>query len=261
MDFLSLLSSSIQKNNSLLCVGLDPDKEKINPPAGASPFEFCKTIIDQTHDMVAVYKPNIAYFAAFGISGYEDLKKTIEYIHNEYDLPVILDAKRADMDNSSKQYAKEAFEVFGADAVTVNPYLGSDSVEPFLQYREKGIIVLCRTSNKGAKDFQDLDANGEPLYMHVARKVVEWNKEYKNLLMVVGATYPVELKRIRDVAKDIFLLSPGVGLQGGDIEQILKNGLTKEKSGIIISASRSVLYAENPRQEALRLRDQINSFR
>lgn len=260
MDFLQKLSSSIAKNNSLLCVGLDPDVEKITPPDGGSPFEFCKKIVDQTHDLVAVFKPNIAYFSAFGISGYEDLKKTIAYIHNEHGLPIILDAKRADMDNSSKQYAKEAFDTFNADAVTVNPYLGFDSIEPFLNYKEKGIIILAKTSNPGAKDFQDLIINSEPLYAHVAQKVVEWDKKYHNCLMVVGATYPNELKAIRKTAPDMFFLVPGIGSQGGDLEMTLKNGLRSDKSGLILSASRSVLYAKDPRDAAIKLKDQINKF-
>lgn len=256
MNFIDKLEESITKNNSLLCVGLDPDNEKLHEP-----FEFCKKIVDQTHDLVCTYKPNIAYFSAFGIEGYSDLKKLVNYIHTEYNLPVILDAKRADVGHTSLQYAKEVFDIYKTDAVTVNPYLGFDSVEPFLERKEKGIILLCRTSNPGAKDFQDLESNGKPLYEHVAEKVVEWNKTYGNCLLVVGATYPEEIKTLRTIAPDMVFLVPGIGSQGGDLEQTLKNGLRNDKSGLILSASRSVLYAQNPREEAEKLKNQINSFR
>lgn len=272
MNFLQKLKTTIKQNNSLLCIGLDTDTSKIpklflmrSNPA----FEFNKNVIDSTADLVSCYKINIAFYAADGIKGLETLIQTIRYIHERYaGMPVILDAKRADIGNTSQEYVKEVFDVIGADAVTVNPYLGLDSLEPFLKRKDKGIIILCRTSNKGASDFQDLKVEGEPLYIRVAQKVVEWNKQYGNCLLVVGATWPEELKRIREVAKDMFFLVPGIGAQDGDLEKVLKFGLTEEKSGLapiksglIIHSSRAIIYDNNPKQKAEELRSKINKYR
>lgn len=250
MKFLQKLDVSIKKNNSLLCIGLDN-----------CDFEFNKKIIDQTHDLVCCYKANIAFYSAQGINGLDSLIKTIRYIHERYDLPFILDAKRADIGNTAGNYVKEAFDVFAADAVTVNPYLGFDSIEPFLKRKDKGVIILCRTSNKSASDFQDLIVDGKPLYLKVARKVVEWNKKYKNCLMVVGATWPEELKKIRKIAPEMFFLIPGIGAQGGDLEKTLKYGLTKQNSGLIIHSSRSIIYDNNPRAKTEELKNAINKYR
>jgi|SRR3989344_1027611 len=272
MNFLYNLVLSIKKNNSLLCVGLDTDFEKlpqsirkVHEPI----FAFNKSIIDATADLVCCYKIQIAYYASLGIPGIQALMQTVHYIHTNYpDLPVILDAKRADIGETSEKYVQEVFDSFEADAATVNPYLGKDSLLPFLQRREKGVIVLCRTSNKGAKDFQDLPINGEPLYMHVAKEIVSWHKEFGNCLMVVGATWPEELRKIRELAPEMFFLVPGVGAQGGDLEQTLKAGLRNDKSGLIIHSARSILYAsdgddfaQKAREETIKLRDQINSYR
>lgn len=260
MDFKSKLEKAITKNNSLLCVGLDPDPAKLKK--GQSQFQFNKKIINETANLVCCFKPQIAYFAANGASGVEDLKKTIEYIKKNYPgLPVILDAKRADIGSTSEMYTKEIFDYFGADAVTVNPYMGLDSLEPFFNRKDRGIIILCHTSNPSSADFQELSINGQPLYIKVAQKVVQWNRKYKNLLLVVGATNPDQMKRVRRVASDLIFLVPGIGAQGGDLQKICQNGLAKNGRGLLISASRSIIYARNPRQEAKKLKDEINKHR
>lgn len=265
MNFGKKLEKIIKKNNSLLCIGLDPDLEKIpshllktkNPI-----FEFNKAIVDSTNDLVCCYKPQIAFYASNGLPGIKALIQTITYIHLKYpQIPVILDAKRGDIGSTAEQYAKEVFDVYRVDAVTVNPYLGFDSLKPFLEKEDKGIIILARTSNPGAKDFQDLKVNKTPLYIEIAKKVVDWDKTYGNCLMVVGATWPEQLKEIRSIVKDMFFLVPGIGAQGGDLEKTLKAGLTKNKSGLIINSSRGIIFSENPRKEAKKLKDLINKYR
>lgn len=260
MDFIDKLEKAITKNNSLLCVGLDPDPERFKK--NQSQFLFSKNIIDQTAKHVCCFKSQIAFFSAYGPAGIRDLKKTITYIKTNYpQIPVILDAKRADIGSTSQMYAREVFDFFAADAATVNPYLGFDSLEPFLIYQDKAIIVLCKTSNPGATDFQDLKVNGEPLYLKVAKKVVKWNQKYQNLLMVVGATWPIELKNVRKIAPKMTFLIPGIGSQGGDLRNTLTAGLRKDGRGLIISASRSIIYAQDPQKEAKNLQDEINRYR
>lgn len=265
MNFLQKLGKAVKKNNSLLCVGLDPMIDKLPKYLTNKPepfFLFNKKIIEETNDLVCAYKPQIAHYAAQGVKGLNSLLKTIKYLKTNYpDIPVILDAKRADIGSTSEEYAKEAFNVIGVDALTVNPYLGLDSLEPFLKYKDKGIIILCRTSNPGASDFQDLIVDGEPLYIKVAKKINEWHQTYKNCLMVIGATWPEELKKIRKLAPDMFFLIPGIGAQGGDLGKTLINGLRKDKSGLIIHTSRAIIFAENPRSAALTLRNEINKYR
>lgn len=272
MTFFEKLDKSVKKNNSLLCVGLDTDLKRIpkhllkekNPVA-----TFNKAIIDATHDLVCAYKPNSAYYEAMGAEGIIHLQKTVEYIQTTYPhIPVLFDAKSADIGSTSEQYAVSVFEYLKFDAVTVNPYLGYDSLEPFLRWKDKGIIILCRTSNPGATDFQDLLVKGKPLYVTVAKKVVEWDKTTHNCLMVVGATWPKQLKEIRKITPKMNFLVPGVGSQGGNLEGILRVGLRKDKAGLIINAARSIIYAgsgkdyaQKAREEALKLRDQINSYR
>lgn len=272
MNFLQKLKLAIEKNNSLLCIGLDTDQNKLPKHLfkKSDPiFEFNKTIIDKTSDLVCAYKPNIAYYEACGIESLKSLKKTVEYLQKNYpEIPIICDAKRADIGSTSEQYAKSIFDYFGFDAITVNPYLGYDAIEPFLKYKNKGIIILCRTSNPGASDFQDLTINNKPLYLSVAQKIISWNKTYKNCLMVVGATYPQVLKNVRNIAKDMFFLVPGVGSQGADLKKTLKYGLTKTKIGLIINVSRAIIYAdttqdfgEKAREKAEEIRDTINKYR
>ncbi len=272
MTFLQKLKKTIKKNNSLLCIGLDPDLQKFPKYLIDSEdpiFEFNTSVIDSTYDLVCAYKPNIAFYSAYGISGLKSLIKTIKYIHDRYtDIPVILDAKRGDIGSTSEQYAKEAFDIFNADSVTVNPYLGFDALEPFLKRKNKGIIILCRTTNPSASNFQDLKVNGEQLYIIVAKKIIKWHKQYKNCLMVVGATWPKHLEKIRRLAPDMFFLVPGIETQGGDLQKTLQYGSTKLNSGLIINSSRAILYASNgkdfaekARNEAQKLREQINTYR
>lgn len=260
MDFKTKLDKAISKNSSLLCVGLDPDPAK--PKKGESQFQFNKIIIDATAAFVCAYKPNTAFYEAVGLAGLEDLKSTISYIKQNYPLiPVILDAKRGDIGNTSQAYANAAFDFWQADAVTVNPYMGLDSLEPFFRQKDRGVIILCRTSNPSSVDFQELSVNGQPLYIKTAQKIVQWNKKYKNLLMVVGATDPTQIKRIRRVAGDMTFLVPGIGAQSGDLEKVCQNGLLKNGRGLVISASRSIIYAQDPAKEAENIKDEINKYR
>lgn len=260
MKFQDNLEKAVTRNNSLLCVGLDSDIEKLKQ--GETLSQFNKWIVDQTADLVCAYKPNIAFYAAAGIKGLGDLKRTVDYIHKNYPhIPVILDAKRGDIGNTSEMLVKEVFDVFEADAVTVNPYLGEDALEPFFKRKDKGIIILCRTSNPSSKDLQDLKIEGEPLYVKVAKKITIWDKKYKNLLMVVGATYPSELKNIRQIAPDMTFLVPGIGAQNGDLKSTLLNGIRKDGKGLIITSSRVIICDQNPRTAAQKLRNEINKYR
>lgn len=272
MTFIQKLESAIATNNSLLCIGLDPVMDKLPKHLLETddPFlEFNKSIINTTHNLVCAFKPQIAHYEAEGAKGLETLQKTIDYIKSAYpSIPIILDAKRGDIGSTSDEYAKAAFDVLGVDAITVNPYLGGDALEPFLKRVNKGVIILCRTSNPGASDFQDLQVGNEPLYVQVAKKIVEWNKQYTNCLMVIGATWPEQLKTVREIAPDMFFLVPGIGTQGGDVEKTLQAGLRPDKSGLIIHSSRGILYAssepdfaEIAREKAEELRNQINTYR
>jgi orotidine-5'-phosphate decarboxylase len=260
MNFIEKLLAASRKNNSLLCVGLDPDPAQM-PVANV--LEFNKAIIAATSDLVCAYKPNFAFYEALGIKGLETLKETLGWIPDH--IPVIADAKRNDIGNTAKAYARGLFESFGFDAATVNPYLGFDSIEPFLAYENKGIFILCRTSNPGAKDFQDVaGADGIPLYKIVATKAREWNT-HGNIGLVVGATYPQELGEIRKLCPDMPLLIPGVGAQGGDLAQAVTDGVDARGEKAIINVSRQILYASKERgfadvsrRVAQDLRDSIN---
>ncbi|MDH3349675.1 MAG: orotidine-5'-phosphate decarboxylase [Desulfobulbaceae bacterium] len=270
LNFQDKLRAVWEKNNSLLCVGLDPDITRF-PSAlekrAESIFDFNKMIIDATHDLVCAYKPQIAYFAAYGAE--EALARTIEYIHENYpQVPVILDAKRGDIGSTAQKYGEEAFVRYQADAVTVNPYLGYDSVAPFLEYKDKGVVLLCRTSNKGAADIQDLEIDGTPLYEKVAEMISsKWNSN-NNCIIVVGATWPEQMSRLRALVGDMPFLVPGVGAQGGDVEKLVTAGKTTAGTGLLVSASRSIIYAgsgdsfaDDARSAALDLRDLINKYR
>lgn len=261
MNFLKTLDNISKKNNSLLCIGLDIDLSCVKSDSNnieKAILLFNKKIIDETIDLVCAYKPNIAFYEMYGVEGIQALIKTIEYIPRK--VPVILDAKRGDIGHTAKAYAKSVFEIFKADAVTVNPYLGFDSIEPFLEYKQKGVFVLCLTSNQGSKDFQ-LSQSKNPLFLQVAKKVNIWNKKYKNCGLVVGGTNPIILKKIRKISADIPILIPGIGAQGGDLELSVKYGITKNKNRAIINVSRSIIYSKNPRLEAKKIRDEINKFR
>jgi len=268
--FRQKLAHAWRKNDSLMCVGLDPEIERFpeHVRAAASPiFHFNKAIIDATADLVCAYKPQFAHYAAYEAE--DQLERTIEYIHRTCPaVPVILDAKRGDVGNTAERYAIEAFERYGADAVTVNPYLGSDSLEPFLRHEDKGVVILCRTSNPGAGELQDLMVGGRKLYQVVAELAARrWNGR-GNCLLVVGATYPRELAEVRDIIGDMPMLVPGVGAQGADVAQAVQNGQTRDGTGLIVSSSRSILYASPgadfasaARAAAEKLRAQINASR
>lgn len=262
MQFFQRLERAIEKSGSLLCIGLDPDPKRLPEWIKGDPdpvFAFNRHIIDLTCDLVCAYKPNIAFYEALGARGFETLKNTIAYAQ-QCDVPVILDAKRNDIDSSAEKYACAAFEHLHADAITVNPYMGWDSVEPFLRYKDHAVFVLALSSNPGAQDFQCLDGNGHALYERVVEQAVGWN-ERGNLGLVVGATHPDEVSSVRAIARNEWLLMPGVGSQGGDLARALANGLRDDGSGVIVNASRSVIYADDPREAAMALRAQIDQAR
>ncbi|HET9391390.1 MAG TPA: orotidine-5'-phosphate decarboxylase [Steroidobacteraceae bacterium] len=268
--FIRQLAASWERNDSLICVGLDPEIERFprHIAAQASPiFQFNKAIVDATADLVCAYKPQFAHYAAYEAE--DQLERTIEYIHRTHPgIPVILDSKRGDIGNTAERYAIEAFERYGADGVTVNPYLGADSLEPFLKHADKGVVVLCRTSNPGARDLQDLEVGARKLYQVVAELVAKsWNSR-GNCLLVVGATYPRELAQIREIAGNMPFLVPGVGAQGGDVAQAVSSGQTPDGTGLLISSSRGILYGSSDddftvaaRAATQKLRDQVNASR
>ncbi|SFN17513.1 orotidine-5'-phosphate decarboxylase [Dokdonella immobilis] len=268
--FIESLQAAWQRNRSLVCVGLDPEPARLPTRFAGDDdavFAFCRDIVDATADLVCCFKPQIAHFAALGAEG--ALQRLIAHIHaRQPGVPVILDAKRGDIGSTAEHYAREAFERYGADAVTLNPYLGRDSLQPFLDRADKGAVILCRTSNPGAGDLQDLDVGGMPLYQRVAERVAhEWNGN-GNCLLVTGATYPSQLAEVRRIVGDMPLLVPGIGAQGGDVEAVLGHGQASDGAGLLISSSRAILYASAAddfaaaaRQATLALRDEINRHR
>lgn len=263
MKFERKIEKLVDENDSLLCIGLDIIKNKL--PNGVKPTEFNKRIIDSTKDLVCCYKINLAFYRAMGEEGMDLLMETMEHLQG---IPAILDMKANDVHHSAEMYAREVFEVLGGDAVTVNPYLGRDCIEPFTKYGDKYIFILCRTSNPSAGELQDLKVGErkEPLYMFVARKIREWGE---NCGAVAGATYPKELGAIREaLGEDRFILVPGVGTQGGDLEKAVKFGTNEHGRKAIISVSRSIIYASSgndfdvcARKVAKEIRDQINGYR
>jgi orotidine-5'-phosphate decarboxylase len=262
MKFTDKLLNTSRKNKSWLCIGLDPDPE-LMPRVDV--LQFNKAIIEATSDLVCAYKPNLAFYEALGTEGLAILEKTIKYIPG--DIPVIGDAKRGDIGNTAKAYARALFSILGFDAATVNPYLGFDSIEPFISYQDKGVFILCRTSNRGAADFQSLYTNGLPLYEAVARKAKEWNI-HGNIGLVVGATYPEELERIRSICPEMPLLIPGIGAQGGDLASAVGYGVDAQGEKAIINVSRQILYASKEKDFARAARNvaegicnQINDHR
>lgn len=272
MTFQQKLDNIVKNNYSLVCVGIDSDYNKIpqhlkrqkNPI-----FAFNKAIINATHDLVCAYKPNIAFYEGEGLKGLLQLVFTIKYLKKNYpQVPIILDAKRGDIGSTNEGYVKYFFNFLKVDAVTVNPFLGKEALQPFLDRGDKGIFVLCRTSNPGSGEFQDLQVGNIPLYKIIAEDVTKnWNKN-GNCMLVVGATYPNELKKIRKIVSNMTLLVPGIGAQGGDMGKTVKAGLNSKKAGMIINSSRGIIYASNgldfaqrAREEAIKLRDKINLFR
>jgi orotidine-5'-phosphate decarboxylase len=270
MSFTADIDAAARRNASLLCVGLDPEPTRYPQPLRGrddATFEFCRAIVDATADLVCCFKPQIAHFAAQRAEG--ALERLIQYIHSAHpNVPVILDAKRGDIGSTAQHYAAEAFDRYCADAVTANPYLGRDAVQPFLDRAERGVILLCRTSNPGARDLQDLTVGDRPLYQHVAQLVAgDWNGN-GNCALVVGATYPAELAAVRALVGEMPILVPGVGAQGGDAGAVVSNGRNRAGAGLIISSSRAILYASDgadfaqaARAQAQKLRDEINRYR
>lgn len=267
MDFIEKLLNVARQNDSLVCVGLDPNPELI--PDGINILEFNKAIIDATADLVCAYKLNFAFYEVLGAEGFDILKKTVDYIPDN--IPAIGDAKRGDIGNTAKAYAKAIFSNLNFDATTVNPYLGFDSVEPFVQYKDRGVFILCRTSNPGSADFQSLSyQTGEQsstLFELVASKASQWNR-YGNIGLVIGATYPQELKTIRESHPDMPLLIPGIGAQGGNLKKAVPYGVDTKGERAIINSSRQIIFAspgkdfaQAARKATTELRNQINYYR
>ncbi len=270
MSFIQSLNDAWSRTQSLLCVGLDPEPSKF-PGAlkgrADSIFEFCKTIADTTAPYVSSFKPQIAYFAAHRAE--DQLEVLIAHIHEKHPgIPVILDAKRGDIGSTAEQYAKEAFERYRADAVTVNPYMGFDSIEPYLAHEGRGVIVLCRTSNAGGSDLQFFTTDGKPLYQVVAGLAAgKWNASGQ-LGLVVGATFPKEIEAVRGIVGGMPLLIPGIGAQGGDVEATVRAGRTANGTGMLINSSRAIIYAgkgddyaQTAAEAAKKTRDSINQYR
>ena len=266
MDFIEKLIIATRKNNSLLCLGLDPDPGLM--PANVGVLEFNKKIIDATSNLVCAYKLNFAFYEALGSEGFDVLKQTVSYIAS--DIPVIGDAKRGDIGSTAKAYARTIFNNLNFDAATVSPYLGFDGVEPFIEYRDRGVFILCRTSNPSAVDFQalrcELGEQSHPLFHLVANKASEWNK-YRNIGLVIGATYPQELRLIRKSHPDMPLLIPGIGTQGGDLASAVRYGVDAQGEKAILSSTRQIIYASPTKdfaqaahRVASELRDQINHY-
>jgi orotidine-5'-phosphate decarboxylase len=268
MMYIEKLKQSIADNNSLLCIGLDTDAAKlphivlgtVNPV-----LEFNRRIIEVTKDLVCAYKINLAFYESLGEQGWNTVHKTLDAIPDR--VVTIGDAKRGDIGNSAERYARAMMDDFKFDATTVNAYMGKDCVDPFIARDDRGAFILALTSNPGSKDFQYLKAGTKPLYMHVAAKAKKWN-EKKNIGLVVGATHPADLKRVRRMVPDMPLLIPGVGAQGGDLRTVVRYGCDKRGSMAIINASRSIIYAsvkddfaDAARSEALRMREEINRYR
>lgn len=263
-SFFERLGSRARKINSLLCVGLDPHPSDLVKPTADAARDFCLRLVEATAELALAFKPNIAFFEAFGSSGITALKEVIEQIPPE--IPVILDAKRGDIASTAEAYARAVFQVLGAHALTASPYLGGDSLEPFLREAERGVFLLCKTSNLGAADVQDLTllaSKGGPtlrVYEQVALLAQEWNQK-GNLGLVVGATHPEALRRVRALAPDLWILAPGIGSQGADLEKALVAGLRQDCLGLLAPVSRGISRASDPRQAALQLRDSINEAR
>ncbi|MFW5703462.1 MAG: orotidine-5'-phosphate decarboxylase [Patescibacteria group bacterium] len=266
------LDAIVEKNNSLLCIGLDSAAGKLPEhlkSAQYPQFEFNKAIIDATHDLVCAYKPNTAFYEAKGLDGIRQLKMTCDYIRESYpDVVIILDPKRGDIGSTNNGYAQFAFEYLSGDCVTLQPYFGGESLKPFLDYADKGCIVMCKNSNPDSGEFQNLEVDGTPLYMKVAEAFsTKWNYN-RNIWLVIGATYPEELGNVRKLAPDVPFLVPGIGAQGGDLGKTLAAGLDRNKRGLVIAVSRGIIFAgtgedfaEKARAAAQQTQDEINMYR
>jgi uridine monophosphate synthetase len=280
-SFFTFLEKRVDDCSSLLCIGLDPHVNDLSAPTAASALDFCLNLVKQTSRYAAAFKPNAAFFEVFGADGWTALKDVIAAIQEESNrmgsmIPVILDAKRGDIASTAEAYARSAFENLGAHCITLSPYLGKDSIDPFIQKSEKGVFLLCKTSNPGSGDLQDLmvtlddrpstmeensssivhGPSSVPVYEHVAKLAQQWNTK-NNIGLVVGATHVEATKRVRAAAPDLWFLAPGVGAQGGELESALKAGLRKDGKGMLIPVSRGIARAEKPGLAAAELRDQI----
>ncbi len=271
MSFFDKLQAAVERNQSLLCVGLDPNPQQaparycVAGDDAATVLAWNRAVIEQTHELVCAYKPNIAFYEALGAAGMDALRRTLALIPSA--IPVILDAKRGDIGSTAEAYARACFDDLGVDAVTLSPYLGRDSVEPFARYADKGLFVLCHTSNPGAGEFQELEVAdwrsldrepNRPLYIHVARTAAGWSP---NVGLVVGATFPQAIADVRAAAPQAWFLVPGIGAQGGDLAATLEAGLRGDGGGVLINASRNIALADDHRQAAQALRGEINRVR
>ena len=272
-SFFTFLEKRVADSSSLLCVGLDPHVSDLAAPTAAAALAFCLNLVKQTAPYAAAFKPNAAFFEQFGAPGWTALKQVVDAVQDQSHrlgslIPVILDAKRGDIASTAEAYAKSAFATLGVHAITLSPYLGKDSIDPFLTNGEKGVFLLCKTSNPGASDLQDLQVLGSdpgvsqgdhsksPLYLVVARLAQSWNTK-NNIGLVVGATQPEALARVRAVAPDLWFLAPGVGAQGGDMEAALKAGLRQDGMGMLLPVARIISRAADPARAAAKLRDKI----
>lgn len=255
----------VKKNNSLLCVGLDSNIEKIPQQflkTKTPQFNFNKWIIKQTHPYVAAYKPNLAFYEARGEQGWRELRLTMQYLQEQHpDIFTIADAKRADIGSTNHGYVEAIFDQLQFDAITLHPYLGQEALQPFLERKDKISIILCKTSNPGSGEFQDLKIKQQTLWEYMAREVSQkWNT-HQNCMLVVGATYPKQLAKVRQIVGEMTLLIPGIGAQGGDLRAVMQVGLNSNKNGLIINSSRGIIFAENPGQAAQKLKIEINQWR
>lgn len=265
MNFQKKLDSIVEENDSLVCVGLDSNFEKLPSrfkKVRFPQYSFNKWIVQKTHDLVCAYKANMAFYEARGDRGIRELKMTMEYLLKKHpQIVTIVDAKRGDIGSTNMGYVSALFDWFSFDGVTLHPYLGGEALQPFLGRKDKGCIILCRTSNPGAGELQDLLISRKPLWQIVAKKVRdEWNTN-NNCMLVVGATYPKELTKIRKIVGNMTLLVPGVGVQGADVGKTVRAGLNSKGLGMIINSSCGIIFSENPRMEAKKLRDEINKYR
>lgn len=259
------LHNRINQVNSLVCVGLDSNIEKLpkkflskeNPQ-----FEFNKWIIEQTHEYVSAYKPNLAFYEARGAQGWQELQLTMDYLQKKHpDIFTIADAKRADIGSTNDGYVTTIFDQLGFDAITLHPYLGKEALEPFLNKQDKISIILCHTSNPGADELQSLKIQKQPLWKIVAKKVAkDWNKN-NSCMLVLGATYPRELAEARKIIGEMTMLVPGIGAQGGDLSAVMKAGLNKNKTGLIINSSRGIIFSDQPGKTTKQLKEAINQYR
>lgn len=265
MSVIDKYNKRAKKINSLLCVGLDSDLAKIPKrflQKEFPQFEFNKYIIEETHEYAAAFKMNIAFYEARGDKGIQELKKTMEYLQKNHPyIFLICDCKRADIGNTNQDYINSLFDWFGFDAITLHPYLGREALQPFLDRKDKGCIILCRTSNPGAGEFQDLKIKNKPLWQIVAEKVSRnWNRN-KNCMLVLGATYPKEMQKIRSLVGDMTFLVPGVGAQGADVKAVIKSGLNSKGLGLIVNSSRGIIFVKNPKKEAQKLCEEIREYK